>query len=307
MTQTNQQQHRDRLSGSFIGLAVGDALGTTIEFSPRDTYEPVTDLVGGGPFRLKPGQWTDDMSMALCLADSLMEDPALDPGDLMRRFDRWQRLGENSATGHCFDIGITTRAAIRRWRETGEVLAGSTDPNKAGNGSIMRLAPVVLAHAANASEAERVAILQGQTTHGAAECVQACQLLTRILLAAAASGSAEAALTQSADADWSPAIAGIAEGTWRAKTRAQIRASGYVVHTLEAACWAVGTTGSFTDAVLLAVNLGEDADTVGAVAGQIAGAVYGLSAIPERWRTGIHDSDRLHGLADRLLGTGLGG
>ena len=125
----------DRAKGALVGLALGDALGTTLEFSGRDTEPPVTDLVGGGPFRLAAGEWTDDTSMALCLADSLLERGLLDVDDVMERFLRWYEEGHNSVTGECFDIGATTAGALHSFRDTGEPLSGGTDPQSAGNGS----------------------------------------------------------------------------------------------------------------------------------------------------------------------------
>jgi ADP-ribosyl-[dinitrogen reductase] hydrolase len=137
---------RDRAIGALIGLAVGDAVGTTLEFKARDTYPALTDMIGGGPFGLKPGQWTDDTAMALALADSLAQDAALDEKDLMQRFVDWHANGTYSCTGHCFDIGITTRQALARWQKTSDPFAGSTDPMSAGNGSLMRLSPVAIRH-----------------------------------------------------------------------------------------------------------------------------------------------------------------
>jgi ADP-ribosyl-[dinitrogen reductase] hydrolase len=135
---------RDRAIGALIGLVVGDAVGTTLEFTSRDTYARLTDMIGGGPFRLERGQWTDDTSMALCLAESLLANRRLDPLDLMRRFCRWRDGGENSCTGRCFDIGGTVSAALSHFERTGDPMAGSSDPNTAGNGSLMRLSPVVI-------------------------------------------------------------------------------------------------------------------------------------------------------------------
>ena len=144
---TEGAARQDRALGCLLGLAVGDALGTTLEFARRDSRPAVTDMVGGGPFGLPPGAWTDDTSMALCLAESLLAHGRVDPHDLMTRFVRWYRDGHNSVTGTCFDIGGATRAALERFLRTGDPLAGSTDPRSAGNGSIMRLAPVPLAYA----------------------------------------------------------------------------------------------------------------------------------------------------------------
>jgi len=135
---------KDRYRGSLVGLAVGDALGTTVEFKRPGTFEPVTDITGGGPFGLAPGEWTDDTSMALCLAASLLEQQGFDPNDQMQRYVRWYREGYFSCTGHCFDIGNTVAAALGRFEKNGDPYAGSKDPSTAGNGSIMRLAPVAL-------------------------------------------------------------------------------------------------------------------------------------------------------------------
>lgn len=144
MAKMGNDSLEDRAIGALLGLAVGDAVGTTLEFRARDSYEPLTDMVGGGPFGLQPGQWTDDTSMALCLADSLLEKGMLDQTDLMERFVRWWRHGENASTGRCFDIETTTANALAKFEATGNPVAGSIDPRSAGNGSIMRLAPVAI-------------------------------------------------------------------------------------------------------------------------------------------------------------------
>jgi ADP-ribosyl-[dinitrogen reductase] hydrolase len=294
---------RDRALGALAGLAVGDAVGTTVEFSPRGSFAPLTDMVGGGPFRLAPGQWTDDTSMALCLADALLHDPGPDPADLMDRFLRWRDRGENSSTGTCFDIGIATRNALDRYRRTGNPMAGSEDPHSAGNGAVMRLAPVPVRWWRDPERAEAAAALQTRTTHGAAECVAGSVLLARVLRALIA-GEGRAALTCAPDPGWPPRIADVASGTWRGRPASGIRSSGYVVHTLEAALWAVDGTDDFEAAVLRAANLGDDADTVAAVAGQVAGALHGLSGIPARWRARLHDSARIEALAAALFRAG---
>jgi hypothetical protein len=142
---------RDRYRGGLLGLAIGDALGTTVELKAPGTFKPITDMVGGGPFGLKPGQWTDDTSMALCLAESLIEKRGFEPKDQMDRYCRWWKKGYLSNTESCFDIGITVKTALASYLRTGELFAGSTDPFTAGNGSLMRLAPVVLAFRRNAA------------------------------------------------------------------------------------------------------------------------------------------------------------
>lgn len=290
----------DRAVGCLVGLALGDALGTTLEFSIRDSLPAVTDLVGGGPFGLKPGEWTDDTSMALCLADSLLERGHLDPQDLMERFRNWRDKGHNSVNGRCFDIGIATRQAISRYVSTGNPVAGSADPASAGNGSIMRLAPVPIFFAGDVTAAEKAAIQQSRTTHATPECLDACQLMTRILVRLIGGKPWEEAITVSGTDLEKPKVRELAARKWKGKKRSQIKSTGYVVDTLEAALWAVDTTTSWEEAVLLAVNLGEDADTVGAVTGQFAGARYGLKAIPGTWMTKLAWSDHLVELALKL-------
>jgi ADP-ribosyl-[dinitrogen reductase] hydrolase len=132
----------DRQRGCLLGLACGDAVGTTVEFSARGSFPPMTDMVGGGPFRLPVGAWTDDTSMALCLATSLVEKNGFDAHDQMTRYCQWYQNGYLSSTGRCFDIGLTVRGALARFQKSGEPFSGSTDPQAAGNGCIMRLAPV---------------------------------------------------------------------------------------------------------------------------------------------------------------------
>ena len=148
---------RDRFRGCLLGLAAGDALGTTLEFRKPGTFDPIDDLVGGGPFRLKPGQWTDDTSMALCLATSLVERGGFDPMDQIQRYVRWWREGYlSSIEGHCFDIGTTVSNALSRFERTGEPYAGSSlTQTTAGNGSLMRLAPVPMYFAGRRSESNR--------------------------------------------------------------------------------------------------------------------------------------------------------
>jgi ADP-ribosyl-[dinitrogen reductase] hydrolase len=292
---------RDRALGAFVGLAVGDALGTTIEFQRRDTYPHVADMAGGGPFQLRPGEWTDDTSMALCLADSLIATKGvLDPVDLADRFVRWWRQGENSVNGRCFDIGNATRAALARYRETGTP-RGDDAPGSAGNGGVMRLAPAVLAALRAPERAIALARAQSEVTHAAPECLDAAEVLARVLIAGIAGAGLEAVYAGGAETLASPKVRAIAEGGWRGKSRDQIRSSGYVIDTLEAALWAVGSSRSFEEAVLKAVNLGDDADTVGAVSGQIAGAIWGYQAIPPSWRERLAWSDEIVERALRLM------
>lgn len=291
----------DRSRGALLGLATGDAVGTTVEFRRRGTFEPLTDMVGGGPFRLAPGEWTDDTSMALCLGTSLVERGGFDAHDQMARYVRWMDHGYLSSTGSCFDVGGTVAAALARFRATGEPFAGSTDPRSAGNGCIMRLAPIPMWFAPDLDAVEHHAALSSRTTHGAAECVDACRLLAR-LVARALAGAArdELLVAESRLVTSSERLAGIAAAAYRDAEVDRIRGSGYVVDCLEAALWCFARTSSFREAVLAAANLGHDADTTAAVCGQLAGAFYGASAIPAAWLDRLALRDEITALADAL-------
>lgn len=295
----------DRAVGCLLGLAVGDALGTTLEFSRRDSRAEVKDLVGGGPFRLAPGEWTDDTSMALCLADSLLAHGTFDARDLLGRFLAWYRDGLNSVTGRCFDIGITTRRSLARFAATGDPEAGPEDIGQSGNGSLMRLAPVAIFASRDALRAEELAELQSRTTHPSPLAHEACRFFARLLTDAMSRRAKDELLHPSLWAG-TDEVARIAAGSWREKERRQISSSGYVIHTLEAALWCFARAGDFEEAVLLAANLGDDADTVAAVTGQLAGAHWGVSGIPERWVAGVAWSADIADRARRLLKVGAG-
>ena len=295
---------QNRARGLLLGLATGDAVGTTLEFRPRGTFEPLTDMVGGGPFHLQPGQWTDDTAMALALADSLLACGGHDAQDQLERYVRWWQHGETSCTGTCFDIGTTVRGALETYRTTGHLDAGPTDPQTAGNGSIMRLAPVVLAYAPNPEATLEAAAASSRTTHGAPEAIDACRLLAEILLRALDGADVDSVFAEVEGPRASDALAAIAKGTYRTKSADEVQGSGYVVASLDAALWAVATSSSFESAILKAANLGDDADTTAAIAGQVAGAIYGASGIPARWLDRLAWRDRLTDTADALAALG---
>lgn len=299
-----QEPRRDRAIGALLGLAVGDALGTTLEFAIRDSQPEVRDVVGGGPFDLLPGQWTDDTSMALCLATSLAETGRFDPRDQLDRYLRWWRQGYLSSTGVCFDIGNQTRNALLAYDASGEPYRAVTGGRNDGNGSLMRLAPIPIAYADDADLAATAGVDSSRTTHPSRECVDACAAVSRLMVAAIG-GMAKADLiahtAHLATTVQAPAIAQVLSGSYLRKTREEISSSGYVVHSLEAALWAFARTDSFEEGAILAVNLGDDADTVGAIYGQIAGAHYGRSGIPARWREVVYQRAMIEDLAVALL------
>jgi len=299
---------RDRFRGCLLGLAAGDALGTTLEFKPPNTFDPIDDMIGGGPFALKPGQWTDDTSMALCLAASLIERGAFDPMDQMRRYFRWRYEGYFSSTGTCFDIGNTVAGALSRFAATGEPLAGSTDPQTAGNGSLMRLAPVPMYFAGDAFEAIQRSAESSQTTHAAQEAIDACRYFAGLLVGALRGADKQTLLAARYCPDvgrWkkhslAARIAEIADGSFKRREPPEIKGTGYVVDSLEAALWAFHKSRDFRQGALLAANLGDDADTTAAIYGQIAGATYGVEAIPAKWRDVLTMATEITSMADSL-------
>ncbi len=282
----------ERFLGCLLGLACGDAVGTTLEFCPPGTFTPIDDMLGDGPFDLRPGEWTDDTSMALCMAESLIEKETFDPKDQLERYVRWYRQGHLSSNGRCFDIGNTTRQALTRFEQTGELYGSSDDSLSASNGSLMRLAPAAMAYARQPTQVISACAESSRTTHAAVSAVDACRYYGGLIFGALNGASKEELLAPAytpVPGYWeqhllSPEIASIAAGSFRHKQPPEIRGSGYVAHSLEAALWAFYHSLSFRHGCLLAVNLGDDTDTTGAIYGQLAGAFYAVEGIPPQWR-----------------------
>jgi ADP-ribosyl-[dinitrogen reductase] hydrolase len=257
-------------------------------------------MTGGGPFGLSAGQWTDDTSMALCLASSLVE-VGFDLRDQIDRYCRWQEHGYWSSTGRCFDIGRTVRTALDRYRRTGDPIAGPTDPRSAGNGCLMRLAPVPMFFFPDEARAAEHSALSCLTTHGTQECLDAARLFGRTLIRALAGRGKDELLSGMVLTDIvSPSVAAIGLGQFTAADESVIRGSGYVVESLEAALWCFHATSSFEAAILAAANLGDDADTTAAICGQVAGAFYGARSIPDSWLAVLHLREEITALADEL-------
>jgi ADP-ribosylglycohydrolase len=298
-----------RYRGCLLGLAVGDALGAPLEFRQPGSFAPIEDMVGGGSFDVMAGQWTDDTSMALCLAESLIEQQGFNPVNQLQKYVQWWREGHLSSINECFDIGNTTLRALMQFEETQEPYCGSTDPRSAGNGSIMRLAPVPLFYAKRPLEAIEKSGESSRTTHQATTAIDACRYLGALIVGAVNGVSREELLSER----YSPIpgyweenplveeINEIAVGSFKHRQPPEIQGSGYVVKSLEAALWAFYHSRSFREGCLLAVNLGMDADTTGAVYGQLAGAFYGEAEIPESWRSQLFRSHIIESMADRLF------
>ena len=301
-------EEMDRYQSCLMGLAAGDALGTTLELKRPGSFKPIDDMVGGGPFRLAPGMWTDDTSMALCLAESLIERQEFDPDDQMRRYVRWYEEGHLSSNGYCFDIGNTTKESLMRFIETGEAYAGSTYSFSAGNGSLMRLAPVPMYFAQCTEDAVAFSGNSSRTTHGALEAIDACRYFSGLLVGALNGVDKETLLGDHYSPTpgyWShrplaDKIAEVASGSFKRKSPPEIRGTGYVVQSLEAALWAFHNSQDFREGALMAANLGDDADTTAAIYGQIAGAHYRAGSIPSEWRSKLIHVELITSMAESL-------
>ncbi|MER2635051.1 MAG: ADP-ribosylglycohydrolase family protein [Rhizobiaceae bacterium] len=291
---------RQRAIGSLLGLAIGNALGAPLNGKDRDTHEPITDVIGDGPRNLKPGEWTNDVSMALAVSASLLKCGELDESDLMIRFWNVVRRGEYRCTEKPITVDPVTMDAIRRWEKVGNPIAGLTAPETAGDGSLVRVAPVAIRFWRDWDRLREAAERQSRVTHGAVEAVHGCIVFAEIL-AGAIEGQTKEQVLQTGQTRLAPAVQRVVDGSWKAKSRDEIRSPGRVFDTLEAALWCFDRSSSFEEAVMLAANLGDDADTVAAVTGQLAGAFYGASAIPDRFLAKLAWRDRIEQVAEDLF------
>jgi ADP-ribosyl-[dinitrogen reductase] hydrolase len=288
--------------GALFGLACGDALGTTNASKPPGSFERLTDMVGGGPFNLQPGQWSDGTSMALCLGESLVNCRGFDANDQMQGYLRWWQDGHMSARGYCFDISKTVGTALTTYKKTGNPFAGSVDASAASIGSLIRLAPVPLAYRMYPELAIYYAGGSSRTTHGAAAAVDACRYYAALILGALDDrAKAELLSPNFYQGALSPEIREIADGSFKDKNPPAIAGTDYVARALEASLWAFYRSSSFEKGALLAANLGDNSDTTASVFGQLAGCYYGSEAIPQHWLNKLAMRETISTLADNLL------
>jgi len=289
--------------GSLLGLAVGDALGAPVEFRARGSFDKICGMRAGGRFNLPAGAWTDDTAMALCLAQSLLVHPKLNEHDLLTQFCHWVDRADWTSTGVCVGIGQNTLMALGNFRRTGALRAPPNGPKSDGNGTLMRLAPVAIMHWQNFDLAREVARRQSEATHHSAVAASCCEYLATVLCALISGLSWVDACNLASDtlSDAPDEMLRLSSGGWRRKASSEIRASGYCLDALEAGLWAVEASACFKEAVLTAVNLGEDADTVGAIAGQLAGARYGYQAIPVSWLHALKRKDEIFEIAQQVF------
>lgn len=288
----------DRAVGCLLGGAIGDALGVTNEFVETWRVTPITRIVGGGWLKRKPGEWTDDTAMSIALATSLVDCGGLHEEDFLDRLRRWLYYGDYSCTGKCDDVGLLTRAAITNFSHTRKIRAGRTDVMSAGNGSLVRMGPIAVRFQHNFAAMFDAAERQSRCTHGAPEVIDGCRAFGTLLVEAL-NGGGRGVLEPRAW-DGTKNVNRVLAGSWLGRERGQIDPSGWVVDTLLAAIWSVATTRTFEEAVLRAANLGGDADSIAATAGQLAGAIYGASAICDSFSDPIAWRDQIITLAQRL-------
>lgn len=273
-------QIRDRVRGCAVGAAVGDAMGMPLEFGPaRAPGHLEREMLPG---RLPAGSFTDDTEMALALAESLLASQGLDPADLAQRFVAWYKANPS-------DVGVHTRHVLSRiaagesWDQAAATVQ-QTAPNSAGNGSVMRCWPVALAWWDDEATLLTASACQSSVTHPHPECVAGSVFINvviyHLLRGQPPAEAVAAALTEITLPEPLAAVITAAP----AQKRQNLRNSGWVRHTLESVVWGLLTTTSFEEAVVQVANLGSDTDTAAAVVGALAGAAYGLTAIPVRWR-----------------------
>ena len=284
----------DRVAGAFVGLAIGDALGAPVEFADRGTFEPVTSYRSGGRFNLPAGAWTDDTAMALCFAQSLIEQRTLNNEDLLNKFCDWAENGTNTSTGIAVGIGQNTLRVLGDFRRNGYLEALPFGAKNDGNGSLMRLAPVSCFAKDNIEEAVVLAGLQSRATHASRHAEECCQILAELLCHLISGKPLMWAVEQAHNRPRNNEISMMMHRNIVEESADDIQSGGYVINTLHAALWSNLTADSFESAVLRACNLGDDADTTAAVAGQIAGAIYGYSNIPQDLKDGLKDERKLY-------------
>ena len=311
---------REKIKSGILGLVVGDALGVPVEFMRRETIKknPVTDMTGYGTYNMPPGTWSDDSSMALCLLDSLSK--GLDYADVMKKFLLWLNDAEYTPYGKVFDVGRTCMTSVYRFpKGTAPIMCGGTKENENGNGSLMRILPILFYLISvygndfmDYEEAFDIVHNVSALTHAHARSKIACGIYISIagdlfgapdITTGVHSGLNKARAYYENNKDYSSELehySRIYNDNFTDLLETEIKSSGYVVDTLEAALWCLLNTNDYETCVLKAVNLGQDTDSVAAVAGGLAGLYYGLDAIPVKWLEQIARLDYIKELCEAM-------
>jgi ADP-ribosylglycohydrolase len=302
----------DRYRGLLLGLVLGDALAAPVQHRRAGTFTPLGDLVGGGPYDLPRGAWSDDAAVALLLAESLTESHGFDARDLVGRLFRWQREGYGSATGQCVGITAPTAKAIAQAQWSGNPFAGSHDPARADKEPLVRTAVAAAYSLSDPEAAIELAADVARPTHQAPLVLDACRYVAALVVGALQGASREELLRP----DFTPVpglwqrrplrreVAAVAAGSWR-KPGFQPVAGGTALDSLALALWALSRGTQYRDTVLTAVNLGLDADANGALVGSLAGALYGARGLPPHWVSGLALGREIRTRADKLLAAAL--
>ena len=305
----------NRIKGCMLGLAIGDAMGAPVEFMKRGTFSPVTEYRNGGKFRLNAGEWTDDTAMTLCLAQSLIDSNGFEPTDQLDKYLEWIDSGYMSCTGKMVGLGKTCMRSLIRYRRTGQPYTYLKHEKFSGNGSLMRLAPVCIYYVDDLDQAVHCAALSSKTTHGSPIAVDCCRYFAYVILKIVHEIEKDTIFSDSfisdtykyfSDEPLHGELNSIIQCEYISKSEDEIQSSGYAIHSLESALWSFYHTNTFEDAILKSVNLGNDADTVGAITGQLAGAFYGIDNISDELISGLSKSEEISVIVERLIEVGGG-
>jgi ADP-ribosyl-[dinitrogen reductase] hydrolase len=308
-----KKELESKMLGSLLGGIVGDAYGAPYEFQRRDTYKVTDNLEFVTTFKLPAGSFTDDGSMMLCLAESLVKCNGHNGHDQMERYLRWYKEGYMSSAPErgCFDVGNATARAINLYAYNKEHLKKGETPRttnehesmSSGNGGIMRLAPIPVFYFKCPSRAIEYAKLSSATTHKSKECLDSAALMTYVISKCLHGAQKQQALdnTDFENSVMSDSVKDLCRGFYKTKPREGISTSGYVIHSLEAALWALHKYDTFIDGMKELASMGEDTDTVCCIYGQMAGALYGLDAVPKQWIKKLQRKDMVMNTVKSLV------
>ena len=284
----------DKWMGSFIGLAIGDQLGSLVEGKPRGSFDRVTGIMKGS-------FWTDDTSQALCIADSLISTKTLDLHDNLERFSKWLFDGYLSCKEWGYGCGPTARIAITNFKKSGKL---SPVKDQSTNGALMRLSPVPLFYSKDLKEAIVMSGESSKSTHNNTTCIDACRLYGSMIVKAVQGGDKNSILNYDSklwnDIPLEDYIDNVALGSFKEKNPPEIKGTLNISESIEAALWAFDRSSSFAEGALMAVNLGDDADITAAIFGQLGGAFYGYDSIPNDWKLNLMDRRLIEYIAKNL-------
>ena len=305
----------NQVISTIIGFVVGDALGVPVEFSNREDLDkaPVTDMMDGGFHNVGRGTWSDDTSLTLATMDSIADLNNVDYDDIMKRFTEWLLHAKYSATNKVFDVGNTTRASILEFLDGTEAIkCGGSNEFENGNGSLMRMAPIVLTlYNKKIYRIDKIQIINNLSslTHAHPISKLGCLIYNDYINLLLDGNSKEDAYDKLGKINYSNFYGSseiskydrILKGELKTLRREDIKSTGYIVDTLEASIWSILNTNSYKDAVLTSINLGEDTDTIGAITGSVAGLVYGLEQIPKEWIEKIENYNYIEEVINKFL------